>query len=116
MCYNGDKFVALRYGPNQTLKEDTTYFSGDYEDIIEEKESTRDLGIIMQNDGSFSLHIEKVCSQVRQKSGWVFRTFYNRQPWFLRHMWNSLIQSKLDYCGQLWTPAQGADLEKLEFF
>ena len=114
MKYNGDKFVAIRYGSNTQIKENTIYLTGDFEEVIEEKQSTRDLGIIMQNDATFNEHIEKVCKQVRQKTGWLYRSFYSRNMWFLRHMWNSLIQPKLDYCSQLWFPEEGVQLEKLE--
>ena len=114
MEYNATKFVLLRYGKNTDLKEDTVYFSGDMDEVIEEKESTKDLGVIMQNDATFSEQIEKVCCKVRQKSGWMFRTFYSRKGWFLRHMWNSLIQCHIDYCSQLWAPGEGAELQKLE--
>ena len=109
-----EKFVVLRYGKDLDIKESTTYFSGDTDEVIEEKDSTRDLGVIMQNDGGFSEHIEKICSKVRQKSGWMFRTFYSRQGWFLRHMWNSLIQPHIDYCSQLWAPSEGGELMKIE--
>ena len=114
MKYNATKFVVIRYGRNQSLKEETIYFTGDTDEIIEEKESTKDLGILMQNDAGFSQHIEKVCSKVRQKSGWIFRTFYSRRGWFLRHMWNSLVQCHIDYCSQLWAPGDGAELQNLE--
>ena len=114
MEFNKGKFVVLRYGKDLDIKESTTYFSGDTDEVIEEKDSTRDLGVIMQNDGGFSEHIEKICSKVRQKSGWMFRTFYSRQGWFLRHMWNSLIQPHIDYCSQLWAPSEGGELMKIE--
>ena len=55
-----------KHGRNQTLKESTHYFTSNHEEIIEEKESLRDLGIIMSNDGSFSNHVEHVCSKVQQ--------------------------------------------------
>ena len=29
-------------------------------------------------------------------------------------IWNSMIQSRLDYCSQLWSPSQAADIAKLE--
>ena len=114
MEFNNKKFVVLRYGKNLEIKENTSYFSGETDEIIKEKESTRDLGIIMQNDASFNEHIEKICKKVRQKSGWMFRSFYNRQGWFLRHMWNSLIQPHIDYCSQLWAPEEGGELQKIE--
>ena len=45
------------------------YFSGNYEEIIEEQGSTRDLVVIMQNNGSFTMQIDKVSAKARQKAG-----------------------------------------------
>ena len=114
MQFNSKKFEILRYGRNQTLKESTHYFTSNHEEIIEEKESLRDLGIIMSNDGSFSNHVEHVCSKVRQKSGWILRTFQSRNTWFLKFMWKSLVQGHLDFCSQLYFPHKSSDMEKLE--
>ena len=50
------------------------------ENIIEEKESLKDLGVKLSNDASFSIHVEGVCSKVKQKSSWILRTFSNRNP------------------------------------
>ena len=40
MEFNKGKFVVLRYGKDADIKENT-YFSGDTEEVIEEKEATR---------------------------------------------------------------------------
>ena len=113
MAFNGSKFEVLRYGRNTTLKDSTFYLTPNYENIIEEKESLRDLGIIMANDASFSQHIEKVCSKVKQKSGWIMRTFQTRKTWFMKMMWKTLVQGHVDYCSQLYFPHK-SDMEKLE--
>ena len=42
------------------------------------------------------------------------RTFYSRNPKFMRHMWNTLVQPHVDYCSQLWSPSEGMELEKIE--
>ena len=89
-------------------------FFRETEKIIEEKESTKDLGILMQNYAGFSQHIEKLCSKVKQKAGWIFKPFYFRRGWFLRHMWNSLFQCHIDYCIHLWALGDGAELQTLE--
>ena len=83
-------------------------------DVIQHVDNCRDLGITMQDDASFSLQIEKVCKKVRQKCGWINRTFYTRNPRFMRHMWNTLVQPHVDYCSQLWAPSIGPELEKVE--
>ena len=114
MAFNSSKFEVLRYGSNTALKESTNYLTPGCEAIIEEKENLRDLGIIMSNDASFSSHVEHVCKKVKQKSGWILRTFSSRQTWFLKFMWKSLVQGHVDYCSQLYFPNKSSDMEKIE--
>ena len=104
----------LRYGKNQELKNATNYLTPGAEDLIEVKENLRDLGVQMADDAKFSEHINNVCSKVRQKCGWILRTFNCRKTHFLKLMWKTLVQGKIDYCSQLYFPNQSADLEKLE--
>ena len=51
------------------------YFTANMEGVIEQFSNHRDLGVILSDDAKFDLHIEKVVSRVRQKLGWIFRTF-----------------------------------------
>ena len=46
MLFNGKKYEVLMFGPNNPIKRSTSYFASNFEDIIEEKEKLRDLGII----------------------------------------------------------------------
>ena len=64
MEFNKGKFIALRYGENEALKNETEYFSGEYDEINERKESLRDLGVQLTDDGTFGEQIEKVCKKV----------------------------------------------------
>ena len=114
MQFNGKKFEALRYGKNKEIKESTCYFTPGMDDIIEEKDSIRDLGVIMSSDATFSSHVDAVCSKVRQKSGWIMRTFHTRSTWFLKFMWKCLVQGHVDYCSQLYFPATASDMQKIE--
>ena len=114
MEFNGGKFLVLRYGKNKELKENTLYFTRDMDQVIEQVNNCRDLGITMSDDASFDSQIEKVCKKVRQKCGWIQRTFYSREHKFMKNMFNTLVQPHLDYCSQLWSPQEGGQLEKLE--
>ena len=114
MKFNGGKFLVMRYGKDVSLKESTIYFTSELQEVIQQVDNCRDLGIVMQDDATFSLQVEKVCKKIKQKCGWILRTFYNRSNKFMRHMFNTLAQSHADYCSQLWTPAEGGELEKLE--
>ena len=114
MQFNGSKFELLRYGTNQLVKQTTNYFTPHYEDIIDEKEELRDLGIIMSSDCSFSSHVEAVCAKVRKKSGWIMRTFFSRKTYIMKFLWKTLVQGYIDYCSQLYFPTKVADMEKIE--
>ena len=114
MKFNGGKFQVVRYGRNQKLKEDTMYFTGGMEDVIEEVENVSDLGVILTNDARFDAQVEKVCQKATQKSGWILRTFFSRNLSFMRHMFNSLVQPHVDYCSQLYAPNEGTQMDKIE--
>ena len=114
MLFNGKKFELLRYGTNVEIKESTSYLTPGYEDIVEVKENLRDLGVIMSDDGTFSNHINQVCSKVKQKCGWILRTFSNRQTHFLKMMWKTLVQGHVDYCSHLYMPSKLSELQQIE--
>ena len=112
MEFNGGKFLVLRYGKNKEIKESTLYFTRDMDQVIEQVNNCRDLGITMSDDASFEA--QKVCKKVKQKCGWIQRTFYSREKKFMKHIFNTLVQPHLDYCSQIWYPPEGGQLEKLE--
>ena len=96
------------------MKNDTLYFTDDTEHIIERQSSVRDLGVILSDDGKFEDHLEKVCRKVRQKSGWIFRSFHTRRMDVMKHLWKTLVQCHVDYCSQLYKPGQAQGLQNLE--
>ena len=114
MAFNGTKFELLRYGFNEELKTLSNYLTPNAENIIEIKDVLRDLGVIMNDKATFADHIDKVCSQVTQKAGWILRTFQCRRTAFLKQMWKSLVQGHIDYCSQLYQPLQSTNLQRIE--
>ena len=114
MKFNGGKFQVVRYGNDQELKENTIYFTGNMNEVIEQVATIRDLGVTLTDDGKYEEQIIKVCKKARQKSGWILRTFYTRCKDFMRHMYNTLVQPHLDYCSQLWAPQEGQHLVRME--
>ena len=112
MLFNNNKFEVLRYGKNTEIRDSTFYLSAN-DDIIEENESLRDLGVMINNQGTFNDHIDHICSKVKQKSGWILRTFKCREPYFLKTLWKQLIQPHFDYCSQLMNLNQ-TNINKLE--
>ena len=113
MIFNGDKFEALRFWPGSVPKPSNSYYDPDGKPI-EEKKSLRDLGVKISTDLSFSVHIEEVVAGASKLVGWTLRTFRRRSRFLMLTVWKSLIQSKLDYCSQLWSPSDQANISKLE--
>ena len=117
MSFNGDKFECLRYWPDKDIGD---VFRAEFpykneEGIeIEEKETLKDLGIQMSADLTFSKHIDKTVTSCRKLTGWILRTFRTRNAKVMLTLWKSMIQSRLDYCSQLWSPHLASDINRLE--
>ena len=117
MEFNGDKFECIRFRANQNLREESgvefKYVNEEGVDI-EEKDQLKDLGVQLSNDLTFSKHIDKTVSTCRKTTGWIMRTFRTRSQTTMKVLWNSMIQSRLDYCSQLWSPSLQSEIEKIE--
>ena len=113
MVFNSDKFECLRFWPGKTSKPDHLYKSPS-DTTIEEKPHLRDLGVEISSDLTFSIHIENTVTAANRLVGWALRTFRRRSKLVMMTIWKSLIQCKLDYCSQLWSPSDQASITKLE--
>ena len=92
----------LRIGRNEELKKDTLFFTPKYNDIIEVKTTIKDLGVLIDDNMTYQSQMNMAISKANKKLGWVLRTFRTRSIEFLRKLWNSLVQTHLDYCSVLW--------------
>ena len=107
MLFNGGKFVRITSGPNQELKH-IPLFTPEYSDIIQWKEFTKDLGILIDDKINYSNQRNKALQKAKNKSSWVLRTFYNRDISVMKQLWKSLIQPVQDYGSLIWTPCMEA--------
>ena len=113
MLFNVKKFELLRYGNNRELKNTTNYISNTGS-AIEEKTSTKDLGVVMSSAGDFKNHIESLVETVRDLSSWILRSFKSRSKTIMLQLWKSIVIPRLDYCSQLWNPHQVYLINQLE--
>ena len=112
--FNDTKFEHLPYGKNNDLKKVAVYLTGEGRRIAT-KNQTKDLGVIMQTNCSFSDHIKNVVSVTKDLSAWCLRTFNSRSPELMLTLWKQLIVPKLDYCSQLWSPHNSkVDTQEIE--
>ena len=78
MKFNANKFELLRYGKEHEIKSVKTYKSFD-DSNIDDEEQVSDLGIMMSNTATFTLHIRNTVKKGRAKMGWVLRVFQSRK-------------------------------------
>ena len=60
------------------------------------------------------MHIENTVTAASKLVGWGLRTFWGRSRKVMLTLLKSLVQPKLDYCSQLWSPADQSSINKLE--
>jgi hypothetical protein len=113
MMFNAGKFELLRFWLDRESAPDILYMAPDG-GPIEEKDSLRDLGVRVSTDLSFSTQIEMTVSAGSRMAGWALRTFRRRGRQLMLTLLRSLIQPRLDYCSQLWSPRDQYSINKLE--
>ena len=113
MKFNSDKFECIRYWPDSAAAPDHHYLAPDKQQI-QVRSDLRDLGVQLSSNLSFSIHIENTVTAASKLVGWALRTFVGRGRGVMLTVFKSLIQPKLDYCSQLWSPADQLSINKLE--
>ena len=113
MKFNSDKFECLRYWSDPAKAPDFQYLSPD-DKPIKVKTDLRDLGVQLSSNLSFSIHIENTIAGASKLVGWGMRTFLGRSRSVMLTLLKSLVQPKLDYCSQLWSPTDQSSINKLE--
>ena len=116
MQLHGDKFEHLHYSgkPQKDQTPATTYISSSGVVIEEKAHVEKDLGIIMSNTGSFSKHVAQVITDATKQAAWVLRTFATRDVTPMLTLFKALVQCKLDYCSQLWSPTSKGEINNIE--
>ena len=113
MHFNSDKFECLRFWPGSGVPPAYQY-KGPDENDIEVKDNLKDLGVHISSDLSFKLQVEKTVSAASKLAGWALRSFRRRSKAVMRILWQTLVQPKMDYCSQLWSPGDQNSISKLE--
>ena len=86
--FNDSKYQTLRIGKNiEKYYNEYIYMTPDFSQPIDDYESLRDLGVIMSSKGGFQDHITHIISKVKQKMGWIHRTFLTNNVEFRRFTW-----------------------------
>ena len=113
MTFNSEKFECMRYWADTTKAPDYQYLGPDSKPI-KVKTDLRDLGVQLSSDLSFSIHIENTVTAASRIAGWGLRTFCSRCRKVILTILKSLVQPRLDYCSQLWSPSDQGSINKIE--
>ena len=113
MTFNSDKFECMRYWADPAKAPPYQYLGPD-DHPIKFKSDLRDLGVRLSSDLTFSIHIENTVTASAKLVGWGLRTFWGRGRLVMLTLLKSLVQPKLDYCSQLWSPGDQASINKIE--
>ena len=68
----------------------------------------------MSKNGKFKEHIHHTVTEAKKQCSWILRTFRTREATLMLTLWKSIVQSRLEYCSQLWSPLQVGDIQKIE--
>lgn len=113
MELNGAKFEHMHYSKSPMNEPHHTFISNSGTPI-ETKEHIKDLGVTLSSDGTFTRHIQSTITSANKQSSWILRTFSCRDALPMITLWKSLVQCKLDYCSQLWSPTKKGEIQALE--
>ena len=113
MKFNSSKFECLRFWADQDNAPKFQYTAPD-KSLIEVKSDLRDLGVRISSNLSFHIHIENTILAGSRLVGWGLRTFRSRSRSVMLTLLKRLVQPKLDYCSQLWSPSDQSSINKLE--
>ena len=82
---------------------------------LESVTSQRDLGVIVTNNLSWSLHYGKLCQKAYNALHLIKRSLPESAPVYLKkQLYISLVRSHLSYCPQIWKPQYVKDISCLE--
>ena len=81
---------------------------------IQVKEDLRDLGVRISSNLRLKTHIENTVTAASRIVGLGLRTFQGRSRGLMLTLLRSLVQPRLDYCSQLWSPSDQTSINQLE--
>ena len=72
--------------------------------MLENRDSMRDLGVIIDSELKFLLHCSTIVKNASARMNCIFRSFETRDTNFLMQMWKTFIRPKLEYASPCWSP------------
>ena len=90
MEFNVGKFNVLKLRRNESIKTEYTYLAPGNSHLIIDNETVRDLGVIVNNQATYTDHIANIYSKISQRADLLLRILEKRSI----EKWNSKIDRK----------------------
>ena len=71
-----------------------------------------DLGILIDDQLSFSPHIDTVCTKARNRAALILNCFYSRNKYLLIRAFVAYVRPLLEYCCSVWSPLKLGLIDK----
>ena len=112
MMFNAKKFELLHFWAHHDEAPLFDYIPDKSQ--IAEKLCLQDLGVMINSNLTFESQIEGIIQSGAKMVGWALRTFGGRRKELMLTVLRSLIQPRLEYCCQLWSPREQLSINKIE--
>ena len=81
---------------------------------IESSPYVKDLGVFVDVNLNWNVHIQNISSKARQVCAWILSVFYTRDKCTMLTLFNSLVRPKLEYSSEIWNPFLRKDILRVE--
>ena len=111
MQLNNLKYQLLQYGKNPDLK---TPYTIDESVIVKKSDTVIDLGVLMDENMTFSEHIVKIKNKGKKMAGFVLRIIHSRSEDVVMLLYKTYVRPHLEYACSVWSPYQINKIQELE--
>ena len=84
------------------------------DNLITQTDSVTDLGVIVEHNLKFKIHISTIISKAKQRSSLIFRCFLSRTTTNLIKAYITYIRPMVEYASTVWSPSQITLINALE--
>ena len=111
---NVDKCVAMRFGHRIDVDDNEDWVYNIGEEGLNYCDQIKDLGVVFNDSLNFSVHIYETINKCISILALIQRNFKDLTKESFLLMYKSLVRSKLEYAGNVWSPWKIKEIESIE--
>ena len=113
LTLNTSKCICMRFTLSTSTDAPSYYLNGEPLPLMS---CHRDLGVLVSRNLLWSSHIKSICMQAYKSLNFIRRSIHTHHSsiQLRKHLFITLVRSRLTYCSQLWRPNLISDIVTLE--